>query len=67
MDNYATFQYTSNLEICVGYLRQETEMGNGLQVQMDQYQQIIVSHYQFLKVDRNGDKYGEPYRIQFVW
>ena len=51
----------------MGYLRQGSELGEILCIQMDQHQQVIGSHKHFLELNSDDYLYGEPSHIQFLW
>ena len=65
LTDYGTYQYTSRLERFVAYIRQDTEMGNLMRIQMDQHQRLIGSEKHFLERDSSQYPYGDSSRIQF--
>ena len=65
--DYKFFQYTYHLKRFVGYLRQDTDLGNILRIQMDQHQMLIGSGTHFLELSSTTYTYGERSRIQFLW
>ena len=61
--DYSTHQYISHLEQFIGYIRMDSEMGNLMRIQVDQYQQIMGTQQHFLELDSTKYQYGEASRI----
>ena len=65
--DFAVHQHITHLERFVGHLWQDKELGNLMQLAMDNFQQIIGSQHHFFTLDPTVYSYGEKSYVQFIW